>query len=338
MDTGRRQANLTDALRLLGALCVVWYHNPSYWNLQGHTAMVDAAKLVLLGWSMPFFYATSARFACSARPLDKSAARLGRLLLLIVFYTVLYELLHWRQGTGMVSACLSGAGDCTAALVFDTFRNVGNTPGYYMSDLVCMTLLAVLGSLLPAGKWFLLGLMWIAMLAGSARLGGFFLNPLALGCMAFALLYLFLLAPRLHNTGRWHLSPPAAALVLLALPLSWGWANLALAQNDYWTQPVRIALFGALLLLFMSLGDVVETSGKWITSFSVWGRNYAFGIFIFHQLCFDLLSPRFIGLLQARLHVTDPLVLYLMNGGMATIVVLLVTRIARQFTPRLLAL
>jgi hypothetical protein len=334
VDNSQRQANLTDALRFVGALCVVWYHNPVYWNLQEYTFIVDSAKLLILGWSMPFFYATSARFTCAGQSFEKISARLGRILILIIIYTVLYEGLHWSSGTGLISLCISRVGECNAALVLDTFRNVGNTPGYYLSDLASMTFLALIACLHPVGKWLLITFTWAAFLLGDSRMSGYFLNPLANACMALALLYSFMIALRPLDSRRPYL--PFSIIMLLLLILSWGWANLEFARNEYWNESPRIMLFGGLLLLFMSADDLFEVKGDCIVYLSAWGRNYAFGIFIFHQLCFDILTPHSIRVLRGLLNIADPLVIYLVTGIITTFAALLITKAVRQYAPRLL--
>ncbi|MBP0598379.1 hypothetical protein J8I26_09710 [Herbaspirillum sp. LeCh32-8] len=337
MNADRRAANVTDALRLLGALCVVWYHNPLYWNLQGHLASVDTVKMVVLGWSMPFFYATSARFAFTGKSPARLLPRMATLLGLVIFYTALYELAHWRSETGLVARCLGDAGGCSASLVFDTLRNVGNTPGYYLSDLLSMYLLACLAGISPALGWIMAGAAWIALLLGQVKLGGLFLNPLALGCLSVALLYRLLLAPRLRAMPRLRLPAPMVLPLLALLPLVWGAANVLLAQNDYWRDTGRIVLFGLLLLPFLAIDDGSESDSRLLAVLSRWGRQYAFGIFIFHQLCFDLLGARAAAWVQRLLHVQDELGLYLVAGVAATLAALALTALTRKMAPALLA-
>jgi hypothetical protein len=337
VSTDRRTANFTDALRLLGALCVVWYHNPLYWNLQGHLAAVDAVKMVVLGWSMPFFYATSAKFAFAGKSPARLMPRMATLLALIVFYTVLYELAHWRGETGLVARCLGDAGGCSAALVLDTVRNVGNTPGYYLSDLLSMYLLACLAGIHPALGWLIAGAAWIALLAGQAKLGGLFLNPLALGCLSVALLYRLLLAQRLRGMPPLRLPAPMALPLLALLPLAWGVANAFLAQNDYWRDAGLIAVFGLLLLPFLAIDDIARAGARPLAMLSQWGRQYAFGIFIFHQLCFDLLGARAAAVVQRLFHLRDELSLYLAAGAAATLAAIALTAAFRKMAPALLA-
>lgn len=337
MNSDRRTANVTDALRLLGALCVVWYHNPLYWNLHTHLASVDTIKMVVLGWSMPFFYATSAKFAFTGKSPARLLPRMATLLGLVVFYTALYELAHWRSETGLAARCLREAGDCSASLVFDTVRNVANTPGYYLSDLLSIYLLACLAGIHPTLGWITAGVAWTALLFGQAKLGGLFLNPLALGCVSVAQFYRLLCAPRLQAMPRLRLPVPMAMLLLALLPLGWGVANVLLAQNDYWRDTGSIVLFALLLLPFLAIDDIAESGSRLLTTLSRWGRQYAFGIFIFHQLCFDLLGSRAAAWVQRLFHFRDELGLYLVAGVAATLAAIIATALIRKMAPALLA-
>lgn len=334
-----RPANLTDAWRLLGALCVVWYHNPLYWNLpQAHLAVVDAIKLILLGWSMPFFYATSAKFAFAKKTPSRLARRIVTLLILIVFYTVLYELVRWRSSVGLIAHCIDGvAGNCSPTFVFGIFRNVGNTPGYYLSDLLSMYLLACLASIHPALRWIIMGFVWVALLMNQSRFGGLFLNPLALGCLGIALFYRPWIGNRLRNIERWPLSGFFVLSLLILLPITWGVMNYFLAQNDYWRDVSNILIFGAFLFGFLIIDDVIEPTGRVLNTLSHWGRQYSFGIFIFHQLCFDFLGAHIAMWTQRAFHIHDELILYFIVGVIATLASIISTIIARKISPILLA-
>ncbi len=324
-------------MRLAGAFCVVWYHNPFYWNLHEHTQWVDAMKLLFLGWSMPFFYAMSARFAFAATDVSRHLQRVLRLAALISFYTVLYELLHWNQPSSLASRCFAdSATGCSPGLVFETLRNVGNTPGYYLSDLLVMHLLAMLVAVRPVIGKALALVGAIALFAGWIRLGGLFLNPLGLFGLSAALGYLYLVAPRLAGDRRIMLAPLPTAALVLGFVLSWGIANLLQAQNQYWSDTSNILVFVPLLLLFMALNDLVRPEGRLALLVSEWGRKYAFGIFIFHQLCFDILAPRVAQVVTKLMHGDNALALYVLTSIVISAAATIVTAIIRKAAPVLL--
>ncbi|MBG7620178.1 hypothetical protein I5R65_11945 [Herbaspirillum sp. AP02] len=337
MSASRHPANVTDAMRLVGAYCVVWYHNPFYWNLHEHTQWVDAMKLLILGWSMPFFYTTSARFAFAGKDVSRHFQRVVRLVALIGFYTVLYELLHWNLPTSLASHCFgSSTADCSPGLVFETLRNVGNTPGYYLSDLIVMHLLAMLVAARPfIGKGLAI-VGGIALFAGWIRLGGLFLNPLGLFGLSAALGYIYLVAPRLSGYRRVSLAPVPTAAMALGFVLLWGVANLLQAQNQYWNDTSNILLFLPLLLLFMALSDLIRPEGRLTLLVSEWGRKYAFGIFIFHQLCFDLLAPRVAQVTMKLVQGDNALTLYVLSSIVISAAATIVTAIIRKAAPVLL--
>jgi len=337
MPANRHPANITDSLRLLGALCVVWYHNPLYWNLQDYSPAVDAGKLLVLGWSMPFFYATSAKFAFAGKKPAHLICRMFMLLMLIVFYTVLYELSHWRNESSLFSRCLGNVDGCSPKVLFDTFRNVSNTPGYYLSDLVSMYMLACVAAIRPIFGWGVAATGWAAFLLGLGKMGGLFLNPLALGCLAVALLYRYLLVRHLDDVPQISLRTPGFLLLLILLPWAWGVANYFVGQNDYWSDPAIIPLFALFLLVFLLVGDVTQPTGCLPSALSRWGREYSFGIFIFHQLCFDLLGTRAVAWGQRLFQVNDSLLLYLAAGLTATASAIVLTAVIRKISPALLA-
>lgn len=337
MSASRRPANITDTMRLIGAYCVVWYHNPFYWNLHEHIQWVDGLKLVFLGWSMPFFYGISARFAFTGKDFSRRWERIVRLGILVIFYTLLYEFFHRRNPGSLAIRCLENSGtECSAGLIFDTLRNVGNTPGYYLSDLIVIYLLAIVVTVRP---WLMIALASFASLSlfmGWIRLGGLFLNPLGLFGVCAALGYLVLIRPCLAQYRNINLKTLSSCSVIMGFILVWGCANLLLAQNQFWNGTGNILLFLSLLMLFMGLSDLIQPEGRYIAMVSEWGRKYAFGIFIFHQLCFDLLAPGIARIMSALTHSQDMLPLFVVTGLVVSLAATVITVIIRKAAPALL--
>lgn len=321
---------MLDALRFLGAICIVWYHNPYYWSLADVTSVVDNWKFVLLGWSMPFFYAASFYFAFRQVRRSSAIARVGRLLLLIVVYTLMYAAVTVSAPTGLFQTCVAGRGSCDPVFLLSTFRNVSDTPLYYLSDLTVIVVLAILCSWLPRSLQVAvpLAVAVILWIAGEYRGFGLFLNPLAIGCFVVALMSIII-------EQRWKFAGLVASPVMwvagvLAFIGGWGLLNWALVENAYWRAgPLASFVFGVLLLLPLTLGMRVRPTGALIDALSRWGQRLSFGIFAFHQLSFDV-----IGSLLRIIH--DPLLSYLAAGVVATGMSILATLLCRRLAPILL--
>lgn len=126
-----RDPNISDACRFLAALCVIWYHNPLYWQLRDYTSYVDVAKLIFLGWSMPFFYLSTAKHAFNTKKFEHLLRKVLGIIFLIFIYTVIYDLFGWNAGGGIVDVCFNNDqyNICSIKYLFDRFREVAGTPG-----------------------------------------------------------------------------------------------------------------------------------------------------------------------------------------------------------------
>lgn len=331
----RQPANITDTLRLLGALCVIWYHNPLYWSLHSHLESVNALKLVLLGWSMPFFYSTSAKFAFAGKSSAHLVSRIPPLVVLILFYTALYEFVRFLAGAPLSDLCGNGEHSCSVTGVFETIRGVANTPGYYLSDLVSIYILAFFASLNSTLKIAVTLALWCGLGLGYLRLGGVFLNPLAVGCLSVVLLYNGLKSYLLGSLRPIALDAASTIYLILFLILTWGILNYFVGRDDYWSHLFSAIPFMLVMVLFLSCEDIVSTNSPLSLILSQWGRKYAFGIFMFHQLCFDTIVPRGVSIARRLFSIQDEFTLYLLAGLLATTAATLITIVVRRVTPSL---
>lgn len=334
MERHQRPPNITDALRALGALCVIWYHNPIYWTLDD-TAGVDLAKFVLLGWSMPFFYATSARFAFTP-PSRKSWQRVLQLLKLVVGYFVLYEALAYLSGRGAVWTCLHGSAPCRPDAILMAIRTVSGTPSYYLSDVIVLVALGagLVGLAERLGRlatYAVIALGFVAMLFADPYLWGLFLNPLALGCFVWSAVWWVTIGARVGT----RLKPertraygaPTTAFVLIA----WGVLNALFAQNVYWSGISNILIFGLLLQVILSFDFFLSVRALTFRKLSEWGQRYSLGLLLLHQLWFDIAASRFAALFVATGIPSTSV--FILIGGLVTVLTVVTAVLLERFWP-----
>ncbi len=330
MNPPYRPANLIDALRILGAICVVWYHNPLYWGAGDARPSIDAFKFIVSGWAMPFFYVTTAWFSLQ-RPPKVLLLRAAKIAAILVVYTALYEAFAFQGSAEYVGGCIP-ASTCSVWWLFDKIRMGNGTPVYFLADVISICLVSAALSLAP--RWKLAALALSAILAvvvssGETRVFGLFLNPLAGGCLAAAL---FAKALMPSDIRPFHVGPISFCLIITGFILIWGGLNLWFAQNAYWSAGPVSLLFAAMLILLLYAAAVIQPAGSVPASLSRAGQTYALGVFLFHQMTFNIISSRVAALDLSGFWI------FFINGIAATVFTICVVYFVRRTLPWLVSL
>lgn len=337
-ERAQRPANFTDILRLLGALCIIWYHNPLFWKLGVYAEDVARVKLALLGWSMPFFYIITAKHALSNAYFERARDRIKSALKIMVFYGILYELVQLSSADSIVTSCFLSdqSGKCGTLYIFDRFRTVSSSPLYYLSDVISIIILALLAKRHRLLALFIGTLICWNLIENDGRLWGFTLNPLASGCFLLALAYehTSFLNRLFDHAGRrvWI----GAGFPLITLT-AWGIFNLNFAKDNLWKSPSIFFISSIFLFIVYSCDKIHVTDRKFLQHISSYGQKYSFGIFTLHQLFFTVSSSLIAKILE-RIAITNQLVIYICLGIFVTTLSICVTVYFHRRLPQLFRL
>jgi hypothetical protein len=328
-----RQPNLMDVFRLFGALAIIWYHNPFYWQLGESTNLIDILKLGLIGWAMPFFYSVTSKYALLNYDKKRLIKRILNVVMLMLIYTIIYELIPSTNLDQLFIYSKSCDFICVSLELFERVRTVSNSPGYFLSDLMVIIFLGFFCSINLGVRAVVITIITLNVIYLDGRVWGIFLNPLAGGCFIVAQLYLILIKKFDSDKNKFLIKIPLITSIFIFL-ISWAVLNIFYAQNEFWKSTL-IFLSAGLLLWAVLFSDRIDVStSSFLSCCSKWGQKYAFGIFILHQLIYDLIAPIYSKII-IKIHISNPILNWVMLGLFVSILtVLLVSRLA-SYAPKL---
>ena len=359
----RKEGNITDVFRFVGAFLIVWYHN-QYNNMVAtlNPALLTSILTYLsffLNWTLPFFYVTTARYAFMSNsrvdiPDGQKLGRIKHLLLLIISYIFIYEV--ERQALLKIKAKMGGylyqfipfdifmyGTDWPAIIkrVLNIFQTVHWSPMYFLNHVVIIYVCAFILCFFYNRLHGIFRTVFVATLCSLTLWATIFppkifaalqVHLLGIsGWMTIALLAFSYQAV----TGRQKLvagidkagNMPIAAIVVLTI-LASGYLSTKHTQMFYY-HPYWV-------LLLLILGDFFPaSSGKLMIILAEWGRKYSFGIFVFHyppQEWFGYFVP----MLWTKLGFAHPsIVLLIIINLLAFLAAWGITALLYRYCPRL---
>ena len=306
----RKEGNITDVFRFVGAFLIVWYHN-QYNNMVAtlNPALLTSILTYLsffLNWTLPFFYVTTARFAFMSNsrtdlPDSQKLARIKHLVLLLLAYMLIYEV--ERQILSTIRAKIGGyiyqitpfdifmyGTDWPAIIkrVLNIILTVHWSPMYFLNHVIiiyaCAFILCYLYSRLAeryrqAFVATLCGVTLWALIFPPSVFAAMQKHLLGIsGWMTIALLafsYQAVTGQQRLIIGFDRANGGTIAAVVVTTILVAGFISTKYTQMFYY-HPVWV-------LIILILGDVFPASrGRVVVKLAEWGRKYSFGIFVFH--------------------------------------------------------
>ena len=321
--------------KLIASLCVVWYHNPLYWNITpSHLHDVDLFKNFFI-MDDAFFYTTSIYFILLKKySLFLTFQKLKHTLALIISWTFIYEISRVFSPDGIYSSCILSSSECDIGYFFEKIRMVNNTPGYYLSEIFSITLVSYFLLLNLRTRVFgIIGICYVAFFNNGDSFG-IFLSP---SVPKYFLIAFFIKTISDFKTGLLKIQVEfwLALFYIVTLILLFGFAVLVLNHNmEFSSNFFELFVLVTFLFCFLSVDNFFLCKSSKFISLSQLGRKYSFGIFIFHQFCYDWLV-KIINPILRNLGFVEPLFQHLILGLLVMALSFLVSTRFKEITPRL---
>lgn len=339
-----RDNNLTDILRLPASILIILYHSQLYFNLSGiDLQVIDFTKLLLLSWTMPFFYITATYFSLISAERSESINKVRNKIFTIIKLIIIYYCFYWGLDLiikffhqGFVEINLL---NISFFEVIQDIRLVHNTPLYWLFDLVFINLVSYFIVYMfikrntKVWTFYLLVLLIFVFLFFTevTIFNGIALLSYIIGLVSYFVFYK-------HKIIKDYLIKKKTVIFLLLVCIYliiFGYLNYLFFNGMFLSTDILLTLFSILLFLILSANLLFKFDSKVTFKLSELGRKYSLGVFLFHNAVWLFIENLYLFLLKRgivpQINVIVLIILYILNISITLIFVKIIYKYKKEF-------
>lgn len=350
-----RDTNIIDIFRIIAAFAIVWYHSGYFAKLSGtQLHVVIFAKLLLISFAMPFFYSIMSEFAlissCKSN-FSKTFVRIKKILTVMLFFTLLYELQEflWHIIVPSYKYSFLNCFDTTnntfsIVNIFNTFINVNYTPGYFLGQAIFISLVTFFIGKIIKNKvlqnlvtFSLMGLLlYIILFNNESMFKGFYLSKMSIAYCTIGTLYA-MLSSKLNFKLFEYKNKIFTGLIIIFSILFFGTFILIDYKYEH-AYPFMVAFSILPTFIFPFLGTQnYAVKSTFFDFLSYLGQKYSLGVFMYHQFFLNIYDA--IAMFGIKHYNMSPNVLvYIIINLLGFISALVLTKITYKCCPKLVSL